>query len=119
MKAWNPILDPVWVIFFLFAIAGSFIPMGFKFRAISNNVVEYKFKYDSYEEGILGDCGIDEANEGMNNNKTCTIDFVVTDDMKGPVMVYIEIENFYQNHRAYETSRDDKQVSLIGCRCTY
>jgi len=109
MKAWTPILHPVWVIITLIAVGAAFVPLGLKFQAMSDAVVEYKRKYDSYDGNLnlTDDCGIDIANQGKN----CTLTFNILDDMEGAVMVYYEIENFHQNHREYETSRDDAQVS--------
>mmetsp|Transcript_26104 Transcript_26104/g.38627 ORF Transcript_26104/g.38627 Transcript_26104/m.38627 type:complete len:376 (-) Transcript_26104:41-1168(-) len=108
MKAWTPILHPVWVILTLIAVGAAFVPLGLKFQAMSDAVVEYKRKYDSYDGNLnlTDDCGIDIANQGKN----CTLTFNILDDMEGAVMVYYEIENFHQNHREYETSRDDAQL---------
>jgi hypothetical protein len=108
MKAWTPILDPKWVILVLFVIGTVCVPIGVQFNIMSDDVVEYHRTYDSYSltNEWTEECGIDSANA----NKTCTITIDVDTDMKGPVMVYYEIDNFYQNHREYATSRDDKQV---------
>ena len=32
------------------------------------------------------------------------------DKIKGPVYVYYQIDNFYQNHRTYVKSRENKQL---------
>lgn len=113
MKAWTPILHPVWVIATLIIIGVTFIPIGIKTNAISDEVVEYKIRYDSYQvnngDDTVQACGIESANEG----KSCLVEYVIKKDMKGPIMVYYEIENFYQNHREYYTSRDDAQVSIF------
>jgi hypothetical protein len=109
MKAWNPILDPVYVIASLIIIGVAFVPVGVKLLQISDDVVEMTKTYDSYYENKITsnlDCEIDEANQG----KECTIEFTVEKDMEPPILVYYEIENFYQNHREYTTSRDDEQV---------
>lgn len=106
MKAWMPILHPVWVYVTLLLIAGGFIPIGLNLRSISDGIVEYAIKYDSHENGNWTECGIEKANEG----KRCIIEFTINEDMKGPVMVYYEIENFHQNHREYSQSRDDSQL---------
>jgi Cell cycle control protein len=114
MKAWTPILHPLWVIATLILIGVTFIPIGIKIKAVGDEVVEYKIQYDSYrnrnstkDEVVRQACGIETANEG----KSCLVEYVITQDMKGPIMVYYEIDNFYQNHREYYTSRDDAQVS--------
>jgi hypothetical protein len=109
MKAWNPILDPVYVIASLIIIGVAFVPVGVKLLQISDDVVEMTKTYDSYYENKITsnlDCEIDQANQG----KECTIEFTVEKDMEPPILVYYEIENFYQNHREYTTSRDDEQL---------
>jgi hypothetical protein len=115
MRAWTPILDPKWVIFVLFVIGAVCVPIGVQFNIMSDNVVEYYRTYDSYSitNEWTEECGIDSANA----NKTCIIRIDVETDMKGPVMVYYEIDNFYQNHREYATSRDDAQVRYIDYIC--
>lgn len=125
MKAWTPILHPLWVIATLILIGVTFIPIGIKIKAVGDEVVEYKIQYDSYrnntkDEVVRQACGIETANEG----KSCLVEYEITQDMKGPIMVYYEIENFYQNHREYYTSRDDAQLlgsltqsSLAASQC--
>lgn len=44
------------------------------------------------------------------------LSFTIKDTMKAPVFLYYKLENFYQNHRRYATSRSDTQ---IGGRSTY
>ena len=37
-------------------------------------------------------------------------EFTLKEPWNGPVFIYYELENFYQNHRRYVKSRDDKQL---------
>lgn len=104
MNAWIPILHPIYVSLTLIAIGAIFIPLGIYFQNIVDTVVEYKVTYDSYYE--------DRKDINCELGSQCTIEIDVEEDMNGPILVYYEIENFYQNHREYETSRDDAQVSL-------
>ena len=41
---------------------------------------------------------------------TCSIPFEINEKWTGNVFMYYELENFYQNHRRYVKSRDDKQL---------
>jgi len=106
MKAWYPILHPVWVICGLFVLGIVFIPVGVKLKSISDSVVELSKMYDSGRGSDKDLCSITKANE----NKKCNITFKVDRDMEPPTMVYYQIENFYQNHRKYFVSRDDSQL---------
>jgi hypothetical protein len=91
----------------------SFVPFlaspfaGYNLSALSDDVVELEFIYDSIdpEDQI---CGI-----GMNYNANdnCTISFEAPRDMKPPILIYYELTNFYQNHRSYSKSRDDFQLA--------
>uniref|UniRef100_A0A7S2WPH8 Cell cycle control protein 50A n=1 Tax=Eucampia antarctica TaxID=49252 RepID=A0A7S2WPH8_9STRA len=113
MKSWNPILDPVWVICTYIILGIIFIPVGLKINSIADGVSELSQKYDSHDDTTL-DCHI---GDNTNTNKTCTVSFVTKDDMEPPILVYYEIKNFYQNHRKYITSRDDKQLfGYVGDR---
>ncbi len=114
MKAWNPILDPVWVIAALIIIGAAFVPTGFELLKISDRVVEMIKTYDSHDAELITE-GLDCAIDVPNENKACTIEFNVEKDMEPPILVYYEIDNFYQNHREYTTSRDDEQVQYDSC----
>mmetsp|Transcript_11412 Transcript_11412/g.13479 ORF Transcript_11412/g.13479 Transcript_11412/m.13479 type:complete len:385 (-) Transcript_11412:224-1378(-) len=104
MKAWYPILHPVWVIAALFVIGVVFIPVGFRLKQISDDVVELSVMYDGGKG--TGECAITQPNQ----DKTCTHTFTVDRDMTSPILVYYEINNFHQNHRKYYQSRDDPQL---------
>lgn len=73
---------------------------------MSDMLVELVRKYDAYDDPYLP-CSI---NGTANANKTCTINLTVPRNMTPPIFVHYEIENFYQNHNRYRTSRDDAQL---------
>lgn len=78
----------------------------------SDEVQQYTKVYDS--TGTMDvDCSISAANVGNN----CTIEFTFTESVTGPLYVYYEISNFYQNHRRYVKSRSADQ--LMGSVLTY
>lgn len=52
-------------------------------------------------------CGIQS---NYNANKTCNLTYVAPVDMKSPVLVYYELDNFHQNYRRYTVSRDASQL---------
>jgi len=44
------------------------------------------------------------------NPNTCTVKLNIDTDIEGPVYVYYQLENFYQNHRRYVKSRSNEQL---------
>lgn len=69
-------------------------------------VVEYRVQYDGDGSDVT-QCQLTAADV----TKTCTVTVSVDQDMKQPVYVYYELQNFYQNHRRYVKSRSDQQLS--------
>lgn len=43
-------------------------------------------------------------------NNVCTLSFEIQEDIEGPVFVYYQLENYFQNHRRYVKSMDYKQL---------
>ncbi|KAF4320647.1 hypothetical protein BBO99_00005441 [Phytophthora kernoviae] len=122
LKAWQPILTPNWVIG-TFAVVGLiFIPIGIVLHTESDNVVEYSIQYDG--DGMstadssnivdLGSgCYLGDEDEGDSfdvDEHGCRITFKIDRDMKAPVYLYYQLDNFYQNHRRYVQSRSDAQL---------
>ncbi|WCJ25124.1 ALA-interacting subunit 3 [Euphorbia peplus] len=108
LPACKPILTPGWVITTFVCVAIIFIPIGLVSLFASQHVVEIVDRYDK-------DC-IPSNYEALNyiqsnkTNKTCTKTLKVPKLMKGPIFIYYELDNFYQNHRRYVKSRSDTQL---------
>ena len=52
-------------------------------------------------------------NAGDQNCKygqTCVVSFTIEKDMKAPVYLLYKLDDFYQNHRRYITSKSNKQL---------
>jgi len=105
MTAWQPVLTPIKVILIFFVIGIVFIPVGITLLDESNSIYEKTVVYDGDSVDVTG-CGIQTANEG----KPCTISIDIDEDVDGPVYVYYQLENFYQNHRRYVKSRSSNQL---------
>ncbi|XP_041007743.1 ALA-interacting subunit 1-like isoform X1 [Juglans microcarpa x Juglans regia] len=125
LPACKPILTPGWVYhleFYLhinfwfqvittFIVVGIiFIPIGFASLFASEWVVEIVDRYD-------GDCVPHNYTynklayiQNSETNKTCMKRLIVPKQMKSPVYIYYQLDNFYQNHRRYVKSRSDKQL---------
>lgn len=108
LAALQPILTPYKVIAIFFAIGIIFVPVGVKLLNISESLYESHVKYDGYGSG--GWCSISVANEG----KSCEVSFTFSKDVTGPLYVYYELDNFYQNHRRYVKSRSADQLQGLS-----
>ena len=74
---------------------------------IHTQVVECRVQYD----GDGSDIAAAACQLGTLNSTTCTINITTTRDMKAPIFLYYELNNFYQNHRRYVKSRSDPQLA--------
>jgi len=70
----------------------------------SNDIFEVKEMYDGSRQTI--DCGITSQNAGLS----CTFTVHVNAGSSSPLFVYYELENYYQNHRRYVSSRSANQL---------
>jgi len=112
LRGWQlPVtLNGLIAIFFIIGVL--FFPLGFLLLWQSNNVQEFSMLYDGTSDMDV-QCSISEANVKQN----CTIPYVFDEDVTGPIYVYYEISNFYQNHRRYVKSRSSDQ--LMGENLSY
>ncbi|XP_021858204.1 ALA-interacting subunit 1-like isoform X1 [Spinacia oleracea] len=110
LPACKPILTPPWVIAVFVAIGIIFIPVGLVSLSASEHVVEIVQEYDA--DCIPPDYRKDKVGyiQSDSTNKTCTLSMIVPKQMRSPVYIYYQLENFYQNHRRYVKSRNDKQL---------
>ena len=86
-----------------FLISGIlFVAIGVILLFLSNQIKEYGIRYDKYKECDL------------SQNKTfshkCNITLRIEDTLEAPIMVYYQLENFFQNHRRYIKSKSLAQL---------
>lgn len=95
LPAWRPVptLMSSLITFLVFGVI--FISFGIILIIFTNEIVEVEYRYDNK-------CG--------TTGTTCTIDLNIPKTMKQPVMVYYELNNFYQNHRRYVKSVNYDQL---------
>ena len=115
LPAWQPILTAGTVLPTFFVIGIAFVPIGVGLMYFSNQVEERVFDYtDCFSDGSPDQmCRDVIGGEGWESEDKCickeSIDIGET-DWAGPVYMYYGLTNFYQNHRRYVKSRDDKQL---------
>ncbi|KAG4955414.1 hypothetical protein JHK85_041794 [Glycine max] len=85
LPAWKPILTPGWVEEAVFRYDETCLP-----PSHAQNAVAY----------IQSD----------TTNKTCITKWTVEHKMEAPIYIYYQLDNYYQNHRRYVKSRNDKQL---------
>jgi hypothetical protein len=94
LPAWRPVptITSTSLTFLFFGIV--FIIIGIFVIIYSNDIVEISQGYDVKCQ--------------LSNN--CQVEFNIPKDMKAPVMVYYQLNNFYQNHRRYVKSKSNAQL---------
>ncbi|KAK6154557.1 hypothetical protein DH2020_008805 [Rehmannia glutinosa] len=113
LPACKPILTPKWVISTFLLISVVFIPIGVVSLLASRDVVEIVNQYETEcipEESRNDKVGFIQSSQDKNCSRTLR----VPKDMKQPIYVYYQLDNFYQNHRRYVKSRSDQQLRNPG-----
>ncbi|XP_068656076.1 putative ALA-interacting subunit 2 isoform X1 [Aristolochia californica] len=115
LPACKPVLTPGWVFTTFLLIGVLFIPVGFVGLRASESVVEIVERYDTecipelYRSNKVAYVKDDSI------SKNCTRFLKVQKHMKAPIYIYYQLDNFYQNHRRYVKSRNDRQL-LYGLK---
>lgn len=65
---------------------------------VISNVVDLEVVYSS-----AGD-------QNCKNGQTCLVSFTIEEEMKAPVYLLYKLDDFYQNHRRYISSKSNKQL---------
>lgn len=95
--------------FGIFAVV--FLATGIVLFVMSDSIFELSVRYDNLEQcrNVLN-----KWNTGTNLRETCTVPLnggkPLEKEVQGPIYVYYQLDNFYQNHRRYVKSRDNEQL---------
>jgi hypothetical protein len=121
LPAWRPVpsFGSTMITFGVFGIV--FLGLGIMLYVLSDKIQEVTVQYDHpsvcglpTSKDNVGSPNIgsnatvdklDNLQEGMQGT-LCKFPLNIDAEMKGPVFVYYQLDNFYQNHRRYVKSRD-------------
>ena len=97
LPGWRPVptITSTTIIFICFGVI--FILLGTLILIFSNQIIEIQKQYDN-----LPNC---------KDHKICNISIEIEEDMKREIMVYYQLNGFYQNHRRYVKSKSDVQLN--------
>jgi len=96
LPAWRPVPSIGTTIAIFLGFGVVFIIIGVIVLIYSNDIYELTIPY------APGNCA--------DNQKICTVDFNITQDLNSTVMFYYQLTNFYQNHRRYVKSKSNDQL---------
>jgi hypothetical protein len=86
-----------------FIVFGAiFVVIGSILFYLTSLIKELVIRYDN----------IAECDNALRNseNKTCIVEIKIEEELEPPVMVYYQLENFYQAHRRYIKSKSNDQL---------
>ena len=82
-----------------------FLIIGIWLLSISNQIIEKSVQYDT----ICGKPSREDPSKNICQDNSFKIE--LKEKVEGPVFVYYQLDNFYQNHRRYVKSRSDPQLA--------
>lgn len=119
LKAWSPVMTPLRIIIVLLSIGAAFIPTGLYLMSAATSQYEKTIVYDSTST-MDASCSIDTINQNLQCpvsllSKLLYFVFIIShdsfpfpqitvtlsQDVTGPIYVYYELYNYYQNQRNY------------------
>ncbi|XP_015788260.1 cell cycle control protein 50A [Tetranychus urticae] len=115
LPAWQPILTAGTVLPTFLLIGITFVPIGIGLLLSSNEVQETVLDYTHCKNDKGETCASKPYNETtLDKPCECNIKFRLPKSYNRDVFIYYGLTNYYQNHRRYVKSRDDRQ--LLGIK---
>ncbi|XP_054618537.1 cell cycle control protein 50A-like [Dunckerocampus dactyliophorus] len=109
LPAWKPVLTTGTVFLALFITGLLFIPIGIGLLVTSNNIKEVQIDYTGVDTS--SPCFSCWKNSSWNSKCKCKVPFFLEHSFDSTVFMYYGLSNFFQNHRRFISSRDDRQLN--------
>ena len=97
LPGWRPVPSMARTVAIFFILGIVFAGLGVLILFFSNKIVETIERYDNKEECKVGG--------------KCTITIYINETMEKNIMVYYQLDGFYQNHRRYVKSKSEEQLT--------
>lgn len=111
LPAWQPVISANAVLPAFFIIGLIFLPIGIALLITSNSLREIQIDYTGIETS--DPCFQCTHPVSRNISCTCYVPFSIDQSFEGDVYMYYALSNYYQNHRRYGKSRDDRQLNGV------
>ncbi|KAK9827474.1 hypothetical protein WJX74_004545 [Apatococcus lobatus] len=116
LKGWAPIITGNAVVIYFLVMGILLLALGIPILVGSHGVKEFTANYDDI--GQLAGKDFNAKRDYMysqgGSGTTGSVTIRVTSLMKQPVYLYYQLSKYYQNHKRYVRSRDDKQLAGVG-----
>ncbi|KAK9804360.1 hypothetical protein WJX72_009200 [[Myrmecia] bisecta] len=113
LKGWSPIITGNAVVAFFFLSGCVLIGLGVAVLIASLGVKEVKATYTSV--GPMAGLSRQQQQDLLWSNSgdgvPATVNLTIPEALTPPIYVYYELSDFYQNHKRYVRSRDNKQLA--------
>ena len=95
LPGWRPVPTKTSTTIIFFCFGAVFIVLGIIILVFSNKIEEISYRYD----------------EECKGKEKCNITLKIKNNMDKNIMVYYQLDGFYQNHRRYVKSKSDDQLN--------
>ena len=95
LPGWRPVPTIASTTIIFFGFGAAFIVLGIIILIFSNKIEEVSYRYDEVCKG----------------KSECQITLKIKNNMEKDIMVYYQLNGFYQNHRRYFKSKSDDQLN--------
>lgn len=95
LPAWRPVPTITSILIVLPTFSVIFIAIGIILLIFSQKIKHITYQYDEICKEL---------------NKECHLEIEITEDMSQPIMVYYQLDGFFQNHRRYLKSKNLNQL---------